>query len=136
MPTDEAHIRRAVPNVQVPGEEAMAANRDFYGALGFREAMLRSLGDDPQAPVAWIMTLVSPSDPTVQIQFLTREATAPVVPDISVEVGDVDAVYAAMRAAGAEIVHDLRDEEWGVRRFFVRDPQGKVVNVLTHTRQT
>ncbi|MGY0486310.1 VOC family protein [Streptomyces sp. WG-D5] len=120
----EHPIRRAVPNVEVSGADAMAANRDFYGALGFREAM----------HMGWIMTMVSPSDPTAQVQFLTHDATAPVVPDMSVEVADVDAVYAAVVAAGAEIVHDLRDEEWGVRRFFVRDPQGKVVNVLTHTR--
>jgi uncharacterized glyoxalase superfamily protein PhnB len=46
--------------------------------------------------------------------------------------GRVDAVHDAMRAAGAEIVHPLTDEPWGVRRFFVRDPSGKVVNVLTH----
>jgi hypothetical protein len=26
----------------------------------------------------------------------------------------------------------LQDEEWGVRRFFVRDPNGRVVNVLSH----
>ncbi|WP_338696961.1 VOC family protein [Streptomyces sp. Q6] len=115
-------IRRAVPNVEVPGEESMAANRDFYGTLGFREVM--NLG--------WIMTLASPTDPTAQIGFLTHDATAPVVPDMSVEVDDVDAVYAAVRAAGFPIVHDLRDEEWGVRRFFVRDPQGRVVNVLAH----
>jgi uncharacterized glyoxalase superfamily protein PhnB len=49
-----------------------------------------------------------------------------------VEVEDVDAVYEQVRASGAEIVHDLRDEEWGVRRFFVRDPEGRVVNVLGH----
>ncbi|MEU5954512.1 VOC family protein [Streptomyces sp. NPDC047525] len=51
---------------------------------------------------------------------------------LSVEVDDVDAVYAAVRASGAEIVHPLQDEEWGVRRFFVRDPNGQVVNVLGH----
>ena len=58
--------------------------------------------------------------------------TAPVVPDMSVEVDDVDAVYAVMRESGAEVVHPLQDEEWGVRRFFVRDPNGRVVNVLSH----
>ncbi len=41
-------------------------------------------------------------------------------------------MYAAVRGSGAEIVHPLRDEEWGVRRFFVRDPNGRVVNVLGH----
>lgn len=51
-------------------------------------------------------------------------------PRLSVEVADVDAVYAA--AAGADVVFAPRDEEWGVRRFFVRDPDGRVVNVMAH----
>ncbi len=46
----------------------------------------------------------------------------------------MDAVYARVTASGAEIVRELKDEEWGVRRFFVRDPTGRVVNVLTHHR--
>ncbi|MGH3343255.1 MAG: VOC family protein [Carbonactinosporaceae bacterium] len=59
-------------------------------------------------------------------------STAPVTPDMSVEVDDVEAAYVVMRDSGAEIVHPLQDEEWGVRRFFVRDPNGRVVNVLSH----
>ncbi|WP_007024561.1 VOC family protein [Saccharomonospora iraqiensis] len=51
---------------------------------------------------------------------------------MSVEVDEVDAAHAAMRDHGAEIVHPLRDEDWGVRRFFVRDPNGRVINVLSH----
>ncbi|WP_201754440.1 VOC family protein [Micromonospora rubida] len=39
---------------------------------------------------------------------------------------------AAALAAGAEIVHELTEEPWGVRRFFVRDPDGHVINVLAH----
>ncbi|NIY70624.1 glyoxalase/bleomycin resistance protein/dioxygenase [Streptomyces malaysiensis] len=66
--------------------------------------------------------------------MMTHDETAPVVPDVSVEVDDVDAAYTAMRDSGAEIVHSLRDEEWGVRRFFVRDPNGRVINVLSHRR--
>ena len=62
----------------------------------------------------------------------TGDRTAPVNPDLSVEVDDVDAVYAVVRDSGAEIVHPLQDEEWGVRRFFVRDPNGRVINVLGH----
>ncbi len=52
--------------------------------------------------------------------------------DLSIEVEDVDAVYAAMTERGAETVHPLSDDEWGVRRFFVRDPNGRAVNVLSH----
>ncbi|GAA2337834.1 VOC family protein [Streptomyces kunmingensis] len=120
--TEMNEARRAVPNVAVDGEESLAANRAFYGALGFEEVM----------DLGWVMTMASPTRPTVQINFIEQGGPALVVPDMSVEVSDVDAAYAAMLAAGAEIVRDLRDEEWGVRRFFVRDPQGKVVNVVAH----
>jgi uncharacterized glyoxalase superfamily protein PhnB len=51
---------------------------------------------------------------------------------VSVEVDDVDAAYQAAVDAGLTIVHPLRDEEWGVRRFFFADPSGNVVNVLSH----
>lgn len=112
-------VRRVVPNVR---SEALRESREFYGRLGFEEVM--NLG--------WIVTLASPSTPVAQISFMTRDATGPVVPDVSVEVDDVDAVYAVMQENGAEIVHPLQDEEWGVRRFFVRDPNGRVVNVLGH----
>jgi uncharacterized glyoxalase superfamily protein PhnB len=112
-------IRRAMPDIR---SEAMEESRDFYGLLGFEEVMNHG----------WVMTLASPSNPTAQVTFMSQDKSAPVVPDMSVEVDDVDAVHAAMRESGAEIVHPLQDEEWGVRRFFVRDPNGKVVNVLSH----
>ncbi|MFE7269827.1 VOC family protein [Streptomyces sp. NPDC057623] len=125
-------IRRIVPNIHVGSEEAMTTSRDFYGLLGFEEAMTLFSGGDPQAPGPWVMTMASPANPTAQISFFTEERTGPVVPDLSVEVEDVDAVYARVVASGAEVVRELRDEEWGVRRFFVRDPGGQVVNVLSH----
>ncbi|TRV82161.1 glyoxalase [Streptomyces sp. 130] len=101
---------------------ALRDNAAFYGLLGFEEVMNHG----------WIMTLASPARPAAQISFMTEDATGPVNPDLSVEVADVDAVHAALVRAGAEIVYGPHDEEWGVRRFFVRDPNGKVVNVLTH----
>jgi uncharacterized glyoxalase superfamily protein PhnB len=63
---------------------------------------------------------------------MTHDETAPVVPEVSIQVDDVDAAYAAALQAGSEIVHPLTDEPWGVRRFFVRDPDGHVLNVLSH----
>ncbi|TDB83134.1 glyoxalase [Actinomadura sp. KC216] len=112
-------IRRVMPDIR---SEAIEESRDFYGRLGFEEVMDHG----------WVVTLASPSNPTAQVTFMTHDKTAPVVPDMSVEVDDVEAVYALMLERGAEIVHPLQDEEWGVRRFFVRDPNGRVVNVLTH----
>ncbi|WP_067174668.1 VOC family protein [Microtetraspora niveoalba] len=112
-------VRRIVPNVQ---SEALEESAKFYGLLGLEEVM--NLG--------WIRTFASPSAPTAQVSVMTGDKTAPVIPDMSIEVDDVDAAYAAVRESGAEIVHPLQDEEWGVRRFFVRDPNGRVVNVLAH----
>ncbi|OQR58764.1 glyoxalase [Streptomyces maremycinicus] len=112
-------VRRVVPNIQ---SEAAQESREFYGLLGFEEVMNHG----------WIMTLASPSNPAAQISVMSSDKTAPVTPDMSVEVDDVDAAYAVMQERGVEIVHPLRDEEWGVRRFFVRDPNGRVVNVLGH----
>ncbi|MFE2517941.1 VOC family protein [Streptomyces mirabilis] len=112
-------VRRVVPNVQ---SEVVRESREFYGLLGFEEVMNHG----------WIVTLAAPSHPAAQVSLMTSDKTAPVTPDMSVEVDDVDAAYEVMRVSGAEIVHPLRDEEWGVRRFFVRDPNGRVVNVLGH----
>lgn len=112
-------VRRVVPNVR---SEAPGENRDFYGLLGFEEVMNHG----------WIMTLASPSSPEAQISFMSADRTSPVFADLSVEVDDVDAAYEAMQARGAEILHPLQDEEWGVRRFMVCDPDGRVVNVLGH----
>lgn len=112
-------VRRIVPDIQ---SDALEENRTFYGLMGFEEVM--NLG--------WVMTLASPANPTAQLTFMTQDKTAPVTPDMSVEVDDVDAVHAALLAAGADIVRPLRDEEWGVRRFFVKDPNGRIVNVLSH----
>lgn len=112
-------VRRVVPDIQ---SDALEENRAFYGLLGLEEVM--NLG--------WVMTLASPANPTAQLIFLTEDRTAPVTPDLSIEVDDVDAVYASLLTAGAEIVRRLQDEEWGVRRFFVKDPNGRIVNVLSH----
>lgn len=112
-------VRRVMPIMQT---ETTRESREFYGLLGFEEVMDHG----------WIVTLASPSVPTAQVALVTSDRTAPVTPDVSVEVDDVDAVYALMRDSGAKIPHPLRDEEWRVRRFFVRAPDGRVINVLSH----
>jgi catechol 2,3-dioxygenase-like lactoylglutathione lyase family enzyme len=112
-------VRRVVPNLTVADLESA---RDAYGAtLGLTEVMNHG----------WILTLADP-DRSHQISLMTRDLTASVNPDVSVEVDDVDAAHAAAVSAGLRIVHPLSDEEWGVRRFFFEDPSGNVVNVLSH----
>ncbi len=113
-------IRRVVPNI---ASDKLEACRDFYaGLLGFQVAM----------DMGWIMTFVSPSNPTAQVSVVVEDASAPVVPQITVEVTDVDAVHAEAVRRGLEVVHPLTDEPWGMRRFFVKDPNGVVLNVASH----
>lgn len=80
----------------------------------------------------WIKTFGSKETPTVQISFATQGGNDTEVPDLSIEVDNIDEVYHKMIMSGFEIMYDMTDEDWGVRRFFVKDPFGKLVNILQH----
>ena len=111
-------IDRAVPNIRSnhPGE-----TRDFFTELlGFEQAM----------DLGWVMTVASPTNPSVQVTIIGNDD--PAAPGISVGVDDVDAVHARALERGLEIAYPLRDEEWGVRRFMLREPSGTMVNVVSH----
>ena len=47
-------------------------------------------------------------------------------------VADVDAHYRRAKAAGAEIVMDLRDTDYGSREYSVRDPEGHLWSFGTY----
>ena len=87
---------------------------------------------DVAMDLGWIVTLSSSATMSVQLSLASEGGSGAPVPDLSIEVDDVDAVYQRAKALGAPIVYDLTDEPWGVRRFFLRDPAGKLVNVLAH----
>jgi predicted enzyme related to lactoylglutathione lyase len=84
-----------------------------------------------QFNLGWVARFSSP-ETGAHLQVLTSDATAPEDPVISVMVDDVDAAYEEARRRGYEIVHPLSSEAWGVRRFFVRDPDGNVLNIVQH----
>jgi catechol 2,3-dioxygenase-like lactoylglutathione lyase family enzyme len=82
--------------------------------------------------LGWVAHYRSP-DGRAYVQLVTRDATSPQDSVISVHVGgDVDEAYAEAQRRGYEIVHPLTDEPWGVRRFFVRAPDGNVINIVSH----
>jgi uncharacterized glyoxalase superfamily protein PhnB len=111
-------ISRAVPNIR---SDRPAETRDFFvELLGFEVAM----------DIDWVVTVASPTAPSAQVSIMGNDDMS--APGISVEVADVDAVHAKAVEQGAEIVYPIRDEEWGVRRFMLREPSGTVVNVLSH----
>jgi predicted enzyme related to lactoylglutathione lyase len=115
-------VRRIVPNLQAADP---AASRDFYEQV---------LELDLVMDHGWIATYADRANPAAQLSVISEDASAPVHPDVSIEVDDVDAAHAAAQRLGCEIVHPLTDEPWGVRRFFVREPTGHVLNVLSHGR--
>jgi catechol 2,3-dioxygenase-like lactoylglutathione lyase family enzyme len=111
-------ISRAVPNIR---SDRPAETRDFFvGLLGFEVAM----------DLGWVMTVTAPDNPTVQVNIIGSDD--PAAPGISVGVPDVDAVHARAVELGLEIAYPLRDEDWGVRRFMLREPSGTIVNVVSH----
>ena len=79
----------------------------------------------------WVARVTAP-DTGATLQLVTEDLTAPQNPIISVKVDDVDAAYADAQQRGYDIVHPLTVEEWGVRRFFVRAPDGNVINIVQH----
>ena len=111
-------ISRAVPNIR---SARPAETRDFFVSL---------LGFDVVMDLGWVVTVASPTNHSAQVTIIGNDD--PAAPGISVEVGDVDAVHAKAVEHGIEIAYPLRDEDWGVRRFMLREPSGTVVNVLAH----
>jgi catechol 2,3-dioxygenase-like lactoylglutathione lyase family enzyme len=111
-------IDRVVPNIR---SDRPAETREFFVEL---------LGFDVAMDLGWVVTVASRTNPSAQVTIIGNDDMA--APGISVGVGDVDAVHAKAVEQRFEIVYPLRDEEWGVRRFMLREPSGTIVNVLSH----
>jgi uncharacterized glyoxalase superfamily protein PhnB len=110
-------LSRAVPNIRT---ERPAETRDFFAGLGFEVVM----------DLGWVVTVASPANPSAQVNIIGNEDMS--APGISVGVDDVDALHAKAVEQGLEIVYPLQDEDWGVRRFMLREPSGTVVNLVQH----
>ncbi len=87
----------------------------------------------PVMQMDWISTMANGELGPIQISATRYEGGTVPVPRLSVEVDNVDAIHAKATAMGAKIVYPLTEEPWSVRRFFVEDPAGHVLNVLSHT---
>ena len=115
------------PRDPEPARRRSGESREFYaGFLGFDVAM----DEDGFTMFA------SPSNRTAQITLADRnnpgQDRGVSEAHVSVEVDDVDALHAEAVRRGLEIVYPLTDEPWGIRRFFVKDPDGTVINVAMH----
>ena len=113
-------VLRIVADIATPDVDGL---RQFYQTLFDMEVAM---------DFGWIVTLSSGASMPVQLSLATEGGSGAPVPDLSIEVDDVDGVYRRATAQGVPIVYDLTDEPWDVRRFFLRDPSGKLLNVLSH----
>jgi catechol 2,3-dioxygenase-like lactoylglutathione lyase family enzyme len=112
-------VKRVIPNIRSSNP---AVGQEFYTDV---------LGLEVVMDMGWIVTFASPENPTAQLTIVDSDPSLP-HPDYSVEVADVGSCYQRAQEQGWDILHPLTVEPWGVRRFFVRDPHDKVVNVMQH----
>src|SRR5262245_10087610 len=117
----EDHVRatRIMANLRVADIEA---TKSFYTDY---------LGLSTEAfNMGWVARYTNP-DTGANVQLVTRDATAPEDSVISVATDDIDGAYEEAQKLGYEIVHPLTTGPWGVRRCFVRAPDGNVHDVVT-----
>ncbi|HEX7749974.1 MAG TPA: VOC family protein [Bordetella sp.] len=97
------------------------------------EAFYRDiLGLDLAMDHRWIRTYTSAATMPVQVSFASQGGSDTPVPDLSIEVDDLAQALHRMQAAGIPIEYGPTSEPWGVRRFYVRDPLGRLINILQH----
>jgi len=113
-------VKRIVANIAASNIEAGKA---FYGGI---------LGMDVAMDLGWIVTFAAGASTTPQVSVATEGGSGTAVPDLSIEVDNLDVVYRKLIDAGMAIEYGPVSEPWGVRRFFVRDPFGRLLNILDH----
>lgn len=113
-------MKRIVANVET---------RDISKARQFYEEIL---GLDQLMNHGFIATYGSHEKMPIEISFLSEGGSGTLTPDLSIEVDDLDTALIRMKEAGIPIEYGPVKEPWGVRRFYVRDPFGKLVNILAH----
>ena len=114
-------VKRIVSNIAA---EKLDAAKAFYGDI---------LGMTMEMDLGWIVTFGTKARTTPQISFATEGGSGTPVPDISIEVDNLEDVYRSIERAGFSVEYGPVTEEWGVRRFYVRDPFGRLANILMHT---
>ena len=113
-------VKRIVANIAA---EDIAAARRFYQDI---------LGLDVLMDHGWIATYGSSQKMSVQVSIASEGGSGTPVPDLSIEVDDLDTALQRMKQAKVTLEYGPADEPWGVRRFYVRDPFGRLINILMH----
>lgn len=113
-------VLRIIANIEAPDPAAAQA---FYQDL---------LGLELLMDHGWIKTFGSSRKMTVQVSVASQGGSGTPVPDLSIEVDDLSTVLSRAKQANVAIEYGPVEEPWGVRRFYVRDPFGRLLNILEH----
>jgi catechol 2,3-dioxygenase-like lactoylglutathione lyase family enzyme len=113
-------ILRIAPNIAAKDIES--AKRFYGGILGLHIAM----------DMGWIATFEADSSMLPQLSVVAHDGPATAVPDLTIEVDDLDEALRRFQKANIAIEYGPAAEPWGVRRFFVRDPFGQLLNIMRH----
>jgi catechol 2,3-dioxygenase-like lactoylglutathione lyase family enzyme len=114
------NVKRIVANIATTD---VGKAKAFYGDV---------LGLDLMMDLGWIITFASNEEMKPEVSFATEGGSGTEVPDMSIEVDDLEEALGRIRAAKVPIEYGPALEPWGVRRFYVRDPFGRLVNILVH----
>ena len=107
----------------IAAEDVAAAERFYQDILGLDVLMDHGL---------WL-TYGSSQKMSVQVSIASEGGSGTPVPDLSIEVDDLDTALQRMKKAKVAIEYGPASEPWGVRRFYVRDPFGRLINILMHS---
>ncbi|NNH32654.1 glyoxalase [Rhizobium sp. SEMIA 4085] len=113
-------VKRIVANIAVSDIEAAKA---FYHGI---------LGMDVVMDHGWIVTYSADASAGPRVSFATEGGSGTAVPDLSIEVDNLDEVYQRVIREGIAVEYGPASEPWGVRRFYGRDPFGRLGNILRH----
>jgi catechol 2,3-dioxygenase-like lactoylglutathione lyase family enzyme len=113
-------INRITANIETSNIDR--ADAIYHDVLGLERVM----------DYGWIRTYGSNSKMTVQISIASEGGSGTPVPDLSIEVDNIETALTRVKKADIPIEYGPKSEPWGVRRFFVRDPFGKLINLLQH----
>ena len=115
--------------------DARAGAAFLVDAFGFEERALYARDDDPSliehGEMRWPLGggIMFGSAGKDDSPFGQR---APGNDSVYVVCDDPDGLFAQATAAGAEVVRDLKDEDYGSRGFTVRDPEGNLWSFGTY----
>jgi catechol 2,3-dioxygenase-like lactoylglutathione lyase family enzyme len=113
-------VKRIVANIGAA--ETASAKAFYHDILGMKVVMDHG----------WIVTFASDATTTPQVSVATEGGSGTAVPDLSIEVDNFDELLQRMVLEGIAIEYGPATEPWGVRRFYVRDPFGRLLNILSH----